>query len=564
MKRKNLKTNTEEKVFTTEVYEEICRTIGTRRPESGGILGSSDGGRTIDYYYFDSTASTSGATYQPDTEAINTVIKSWNQMDISFVGVIHSHPWGCNTPSVGDYIYASNIIDAMDLPNDILYTPIVQVDSKLDGNIKIYSYSHRRTVLREYQPFRIMKKPVLVGEEKERAEAEAESFREKTVFSDLFPEEAEEKKITARQITACKITDDFIRERLFPEEQPEVRKETPTAKEPQEAAFCSTDVEVPEKGDKVPLENFKRIKDLYPLDVMKRKTIVGIGSGGAISYYVNMARSGVGNFVIFDKDRVSQTNVATQEVYLSEVGEYKGEVVKKRILDVNPEANVTVIPRFVDDEMSDEEFVELVGKGILESPTDYLIAGCTDDFFAQARSAALGLKYGTTYVAVQLYMGGMASELYFGYPGVTNNSCPRCAMSSRYDAYLKNHAQNDITSAGTPIFATDRTNATKGYVSLMLLLYHEDENCIFNTMLDQVADRNFLMIRMNPFLNDKLGIGLFDRSFAENNMTFFDETLWIPQTPNDGTNGYEVCPLCGGDGDLRKLRGTIEDTRIIH
>ena len=36
-------------IFTSEVYEEIRRTIGCRKPEQGGILGSSDG-RHIDYY----------------------------------------------------------------------------------------------------------------------------------------------------------------------------------------------------------------------------------------------------------------------------------------------------------------------------------------------------------------------------------------------------------------------------------------------------------------------------------------------------------------------------------
>ena len=37
-------------IFTAEVYEDIRRTIGCRKPEQGGILGSSDG-RHIDHYY---------------------------------------------------------------------------------------------------------------------------------------------------------------------------------------------------------------------------------------------------------------------------------------------------------------------------------------------------------------------------------------------------------------------------------------------------------------------------------------------------------------------------------
>jgi hypothetical protein len=42
---------------------------------------------------------------------------------------------------------------------------------------------------------------------------------------------------------------------------------------------------------------------------------------------------------------------------------------------------------------------------------------------------------------------------------------------------------------------------------------------------------------------------------------FFDETVWIPQTPNDGTDGAPYCPLCHGTGDLLALKGKTRDTR---
>ena len=38
MKRRNVNTN-ESWIITSEVYEEIRRTIGCRKPEQGGILG---------------------------------------------------------------------------------------------------------------------------------------------------------------------------------------------------------------------------------------------------------------------------------------------------------------------------------------------------------------------------------------------------------------------------------------------------------------------------------------------------------------------------------------------
>jgi len=155
----------------------------------------------------------------------------------------------------------------------------------------------------------------------------------------------------------------------------------------------------------------------------------------------------------------------------------------------------------------------------------------------------------------------MAAEIYFSYPGVTNNSCPRCAMSSRYEAY-KNGYKNDVTSDGTPIFATTRVNSTKGQIALMLLLYHEDKNCVYNDILDKVADRNFVMIRMSPLADKSLSIGIFNEAVCtKSGLCFFDETVWIPQTPNDGNDGCPLCPMCGGTGDLLALKGNIKDTR---
>ena len=76
--------------MTRQVYDQICNTIGRRPPESGGILGSSDGGKTIDRFYFDATAKVTGGTYSPDTEVINRVLAHWDTQDILLVGFVHS------------------------------------------------------------------------------------------------------------------------------------------------------------------------------------------------------------------------------------------------------------------------------------------------------------------------------------------------------------------------------------------------------------------------------------------------------------------------------------------
>ena len=308
-------------------------------------------------------------------------------------------------------------------------------------------------------------------------------------------------------------------------------------------------------------EKFKRIEDFYPMDRLKDKAVMVVGTGGAIPFIEDMARSGVGCFILIDPDRESASNIATSGFYITDIGKSKVEVAKERIFNINPDAGVITIQRALDDSFCDEELEDILGQNLFLKPKDLLICGCTDSFPAQARTANLAMKYGTCYLAAQLYAGGEAAEIYFSYPGVTNSSCPRCALSSRYEAYDSGY-KNDVTTEAAPIFATDRLNALKGQIALMLLLYHEDDHCRFSNMLDQVADRNFVQINMSPTAAKNLHLGIFENDM-DPELAYFDETVWIPQVPNNEENGYPACPLCGGTGDLLALIGNIPDSRRV-
>ena len=49
----------------------------------------------------------------------------------------------------------------------------------------------------------------------------------------------------------------------------------------------------------------------------------------------------------------------------------------------------------------------------------------------------------------------------------------------------------------------------------------------------------------------------------EPSLQIMDDTVWIPQVPNNEANGFKTCPLCGGTGDLLALKGKIADTREV-
>ena len=72
------------------------------------------------------------------------------------------------------------------------------------------------------------------------------------------------------------------------------------------------------------------------------------GVGGVGGYTVEaLARSGVGTFDLIDDDKICITNVNRQIYALrSTVGKYKVDVMKARILDINPNAHVNCFKCF--------------------------------------------------------------------------------------------------------------------------------------------------------------------------------------------------------------------------
>lgn len=99
-------------------------------------------------------------------------------------------------------------------------------------------------------------------------------------------------------------------------------------------------------------ERFSRSELLFGEDAMRQLSqsrIAVFGVGGVGGYAVEaLARGGVGAIDIFDNDTVSESNINRQLAALTTtVGEYKVDVVKKRIADINPEAKVETHKTFV-------------------------------------------------------------------------------------------------------------------------------------------------------------------------------------------------------------------------
>jgi len=133
--------------------------------------------------------------------------------------------------------------------------------------------------------------------------------------------------------------------------------------------------------------------------------VVGLGGVGGIAAEM-IARAGVGKMTIVDADTVDPTNRNRQIPALqSTEGVLKTDVLKARLLDINPELELTVIPEYFRDELThkildDGNFDYALDCIDTLSPKVFFIKACIDRKIPLVSSMGAGNKVDPTQVRV--------------------------------------------------------------------------------------------------------------------------------------------------------------------
>lgn len=112
-------------------------------------------------------------------------------------------------------------------------------------------------------------------------------------------------------------------------------------------------------GEKFMNEMYERTQMLFGnenMEKIKSSYVAVFGVGGVGSFACEaLARAGVGKLDLIDNDVVSPTNLNRQLVALtSTLGRYKVDVMRERILDINPNAEVNTYKTFYLPETANE------------------------------------------------------------------------------------------------------------------------------------------------------------------------------------------------------------------
>lgn len=139
---------------------------------------------------------------------------------------------------------------------------------------------------------------------------------------------------------------------------------------------------------------------------LKDSHVIVFGVGGVGSFAAEaIARAGVGNLTIVDFDDVDITNINRQLPALhSTVGKYKVEVMKDRILDINPNINIKAIREVYNKDTSEsilnEEYDYVVDAIDMVTSKIHLIETCKNKGLEIISSMGMGNKLDPTKIEV--------------------------------------------------------------------------------------------------------------------------------------------------------------------
>ena len=158
-----------------------------------------------------------------------------------------------------------------------------------------------------------------------------------------------------------------------------------------------------------------------------RVMLVGLGSlGGAIA--LALARSGVGRFVLIDPDRLSVDNICRHVGTIPDIGRHKVQVVQEMLANINPEVEVTAIPKWLAWDLP------WIGAGVemermLDEPGRTMIVMTCAAHLAERQLNALAVARGVTVIYAAALGAAEHGRIFRVIPRET--PCYECILAAQ-------------------------------------------------------------------------------------------------------------------------------------
>ena len=149
---------------------------------------------------------------------------------------------------------------------------------------------------------------------------------------------------------------------------------------------------------------------------------------------LQLARSGVGRFVLIDTDCMEIHNVCRHQCSLTDIGRYKVDAVAERIRQINPQAQVRKFYRRIQE-------VPRSGYQDWVTPEDTLFIGTCDNRVGNAYACDAAYSTGAPFLALGFMARAWGGELFIGLPE-RHDVCYRCSFRTQIDSAIAEERRN--------------------------------------------------------------------------------------------------------------------------
>lgn len=162
---------------------------------------------------------------------------------------------------------------------------------------------------------------------------------------------------------------------------------------------------------------FSRNTNILETSLMLEKTVIisGCGSVGSL-VALELARAGVGKFLLVDYDLVSYHNICRHQCSITDVGKYKIDAIEERILQINPTAQIGKSYSIIE-EVPEKTFLEFCSK-------NSIIIGCADNREGDLYANFISKLYKIPFLSIGFWERAFAGEIFYTLPN--GMPCYKC------------------------------------------------------------------------------------------------------------------------------------------
>lgn len=148
--------------------------------------------------------------------------------------------------------------------------------------------------------------------------------------------------------------------------------------------------------------------------------VCGCGSVGSLAA-LDLARSGVGRFLLIDPDLLAIENLCRHQCGLADVGRRKVKAVAERLRQINPRAEVHTHA------IALERLDPAIVASFCSGNRDTLMLACADSRRADRHAARLAATLALPFLAIGLWERAFAGEIFYSHPDAPM-PCYGCAF----------------------------------------------------------------------------------------------------------------------------------------